>query len=138
MARFRVSLASAQYNLGRKSEAAANYQESLQLDPNWPLAAGRSAWMLATQPDPRPGDGAAAVAMAEEACRATNFRQPELVDCLAAAYASAASFDRAIETAQAALSLSTEAKRQELIAPIEQRLELYKARQPVRIKKPGH
>jgi tetratricopeptide (TPR) repeat protein len=61
------------------------------------------AWLLATNPDPKPRDGAEAVRLAERACALTERRIPALLDTLGAAYAEAGDFARAINAIEEAL-----------------------------------
>jgi tetratricopeptide (TPR) repeat protein len=61
------------------------------------------AWLLATYPDSKSRDGSEAVGLAERACVLTERRIPALLDTLAAAYAEAGDFPRAISTAEEAL-----------------------------------
>ena len=62
------------------------------------------AWLLATYPDSNARDGAEAVRLAERACALTDRRIPALLATLAAAYAEAGDFPRAVAAGEEALS----------------------------------
>jgi tetratricopeptide (TPR) repeat protein len=128
--RFRLALASALAKAGAAAEARQQFQESLKLHSGWPDQFGRSAWKLATHPDPRLRKGAEAAALAEQACQATDYQRPELLDALAAALAADARFDRAVAMAQKALQRALDLQQRELAAEIRQRLNLYSKREP--------
>ena len=61
------------------------------------------AWLLATYPDSNSRDGAEAVRLAERACALTDRRVPAFLATLAAAYAEAGDFPRAIAAGEEAL-----------------------------------
>src|SRR5207248_1735483 len=99
---YHCNLAVALHRQGRKEAAAAEYASAFALDPGWPEVAGRTAWSLATHPQPGRRDAADALDLATEACQATGCRRPELLDTLAAACAEAGRFDEAVEHAREA------------------------------------
>jgi hypothetical protein len=72
--------------------------------PDSPRMLDELAWLLATYPDSKSRDGAEAVRLAERACVVTERRVPALLDTLAAAYAEAGDFPRAIGAAEEALN----------------------------------
>jgi tetratricopeptide (TPR) repeat protein len=83
--------------LRRLREIAANAPDS-------PRMLDELAWLLATYPDSQSRDGTEAVRLAEHACDITERRIPALLDTLAAAYAEAGDFPRAISVAEEALN----------------------------------
>jgi tetratricopeptide (TPR) repeat protein len=127
----------AHYNLGltlqfegNSSEAVGEFREAARLRPNWapPLAA--AGWILATHPDRsvrRPGE---AVRLATDAARLTEGRDPGVLDVLAAAYASAGQFDRAVEAATVAVQQAAQLGMSQQAIMMRQRLELYRRGQP--------
>jgi tetratricopeptide (TPR) repeat protein len=72
--------------------------------PDSPRMLDELAWLLATNSDSQVRDGAEAVRLAEHACDLTQHKIPALLDTLAAAYAEAGDFPRAISTAEEALN----------------------------------
>jgi len=114
---------------GRIAEAIEHYEAIIAVEPNTDAICDL-AWLLATNPDPGIRNGRRALALAgEEAC-ATDYRNPEVLDVLAAAYAEAGQFSRAIETARNAIMLlrPDQTRRK---AEIEARLRLYEAGCPI-------
>lgn len=88
-----------------------------------------AAWLLATSNDPKVRDGAAAVRFATRAAQATEYQDSRILGTLAAAYAEAGEFQRAVETETKAIAASErDSERGELTA----RLKLYQAKQPYR------
>jgi Flp pilus assembly protein TadD len=92
-----VSLAKTPDGLQRLRDIAGNAPDS-------PRMLDELAWLLATYPDSHARDGAEAVLLAERACALTDRRIPGLLATLAAAYAEAEDFPRAIATGEEALS----------------------------------
>jgi tetratricopeptide (TPR) repeat protein len=92
-----ISLAKEPDGLPRLREIAANAPDS-------PRMVDELAWLLATYPDSKSRDGTEAVRLAEHACDLTERRIPALLDTLAAAYAEAGNFPRAISAADEALN----------------------------------
>jgi predicted Zn-dependent protease len=72
--------------------------------PDSPRMLDEIAWLLATYPDSKSRDGAEAVRLAERACALTDRRVAALLDTLAAAYAEAGDFSRAVATGEEALN----------------------------------
>jgi tetratricopeptide (TPR) repeat protein len=72
--------------------------------PDSPRMLDELAWLLATYPDSKSRDGTEAVRLAEHACDLTERKIPALLDTLAAAYAEAGDFPRAIAAAEEALN----------------------------------
>jgi tetratricopeptide (TPR) repeat protein len=92
-----LSLARGPDGLQRLRDIAANAPDS-------PRMLDELAWLLATYPDSKSRDGTEAVRLAERACGLTERRIPALLDTLAAAYAEAGDFPRAISTAEEGLT----------------------------------
>jgi hypothetical protein len=87
------------------------------------------AWTLATAAEPEWRDGSNAVAFAELAVAATSRTNASILDTLAAAYAEAGQFDKAIATQKESIAaLTSEENRQ----AFESRLKLYEAKTPYR------
>jgi tetratricopeptide (TPR) repeat protein len=92
-----LSLGSERDGMERLRDIAANVPDS-------PRMLDELAWLLATYPDSRSRDGAEAVRLAQQACDLTERKIPALLDTLAAAYAEAGDFPRAISAAEEALN----------------------------------
>jgi two-component SAPR family response regulator len=73
-------------------------------------------------------DGLKAVEMAAKACELTQWKQSEMVDTLAAAYAEAGDFDEATTYEKQALRFDNLSEQKRKL--MERRLALYEARQP--------
>jgi hypothetical protein len=74
--------------------------------PDSPRMLDELAWLLATYPNSNARDGAESVRLAERACELTDRRVPALLATLAAAYAEAGDFPRAIAAGEEALSVA--------------------------------
>lgn len=108
---------------------AAIFYERASLQ-NTPRSLNALAWFLATCQDNSIRNGPEAVRHATSACELTYWREWKYIDTLAAAWAESGDFKRAIEYEQQALALKDldENARKKL----EDRLALYRKRQPVR------
>jgi tetratricopeptide (TPR) repeat protein len=92
-----VSLVREPDGLQRLRDIAANAPDS-------PRMLDELAWLLATYPDSKSRDGTEAVRLAERACDLTERKIPALLDTLAAAYAEAGDFPRAMSAVEEALN----------------------------------
>lgn len=79
----------------KASEAAA---EAVRLDPRDEFAANTQAWLWATVPDEKLCNGKKAVATATKLVERSKGLDPEHLETLAAAYAEAGEFDKAVES----------------------------------------
>jgi len=119
-----------QQSLGRIDEAVENYAFVLRMHPHDLTALNNLAWIYATNSDACLRDGAKAVEMLEAAAQGKGS-DANLLDTLAAAYAETGQFEKAEETADAAVRKArAEAAVPEAIAAMEKRLDLYKKRRP--------
>jgi serine/threonine-protein kinase len=82
------------------------------------------AWLLATCPDQSARDGKKSVQLATEACELTQWKNPSLLDTLAAACAEAGNFEQAIKWQSETLRLYDNAG--DSRPGMEKRLALYK------------
>lgn len=114
----------------RPRDAARHFREALTLEPTRHTAAGGLAWLLATAADDELRNPTEALALAQQASDATDHRQPELLDALAAARAATGDFPGAASAARRAVQAALAARRERLAHEIEQRAKLYSQRQP--------
>ena len=122
---------------GRVNEAAVHFQKALEIDPNIanlckPEENNNMAWSLATNPDASKRNGVLAVKLAEASCQRTQQKETVMVGTLAAAYAEAGWYDKAIGTAQKACELAAKKGETNLVAKNEELLKLYQRHQPYR------
>ena len=87
------------------------------------------AWIMATCEESTVRDGTSAVAYAEKAVVKTNRKNPGYLDTLAAAYAEAGEFAKAIGAESEAIALS---KEEALRKRFSDRLKLYQSNTPYR------
>ncbi len=126
----RNNLAFALVALGRPTEALPHFEAALERDGSSRTVLLGLARTLSVSGDARLRDGARAVGLAERAARLTGYRDPQVLDVLASAYAEAGRFADAASTAATALDLAREAGLNPLAGEIEGRLGLYRAGRP--------
>jgi Flp pilus assembly protein TadD len=132
----RPDYASAHNNLGtvlvlrgEQVEAIRHFREAVRLDGANVQGQRNLAWHLALVSEANSPAAAEAVRAGEHAARLTNHQDPQALDALAAAYAAAGHFDRAVATAERAVTLA----RDELFRrAVRDRLTLYQQRRPYR------
>jgi tetratricopeptide (TPR) repeat protein len=112
------------------AKAAADYEKVVELSPDSPVGQNGLAWLLSTAPDDKVRDGKRAVEHARRACELTEYKNGGYLDTLAAAYAEAGEFDKAVEWQQKALKAG-DIPIKDLDAA-RKRLELFKAKKPYR------
>jgi tetratricopeptide (TPR) repeat protein len=122
----RYELAGELIRLGRAADAIAHYRVALQLKPGWGLAGNALARQLAASVDLDQRDIPAAIELAEQLCRATQFQAPELLDTLAISYAAGGRLDEAVAVATRALQLAAEAGRDRLAEELAARVDLFR------------
>lgn len=125
-------LGAALASAGRAGEAAQFYDSYLEQYPQRTDMANALAWLLATSPDPDARSGGRAVAAALGLCRQSGFRDPRLLDTLAAAYAEAGQFAQATQTATRALRLARQAEDEPFAQAVASRLAVYQNGKPYR------
>jgi tetratricopeptide (TPR) repeat protein len=116
---------------GRDTEALGRFREALRIAPDNFQILAYTARVLAADENPDIRDGKAALALAIKANALSGGAQPLVLDMLGMACAETGDFTNALTVAQNALDLAAAAKMKN-IEPLQQRLELYKNRQPWR------
>lgn len=114
---------------GQDAEAIDHFRQAVVASPDWIPAMMDLAWMLATTGDARLRNQDVGVRLAVRAADLTEHHDPRVLDALAAAFASAGDFDRAVDTAGAALQLGPA---EAFAAEIRARQELYREHKPYR------
>lgn len=112
---------------GRTEEAIASYREALRIKPDLAQALNNLAWTLATDPEQKLRNGPEAVRLAEKACELTKYRETLFVGTLAAAYAEAGEFSRAITAAERTVAGALKWNQPALAAKNRELLQLYQA-----------
>ena len=109
--------------------AGLAYSSWVRLDPSSPAARRSLAWLLATCPDETFRDSAGARRHATEACSLTTEPDADCFDVLAAAYAEAGDFEKALQWQRKALEMTSAHYDR---AAGRSRLELYEQGKPFR------
>lgn len=123
-----VFRANANLRLNRYADALQDYKQANQLAPNDAQVYNAGAWIWATCPDASVRDGRKAISAAKKACELTSFQNADYVDTLAAAYAEAGDFQKAVDFQQDANKKYTGLA----LVGANKRLKLYQQRQPYR------
>lgn len=111
---------------------ASSFLVGFELMPVEPAANNNLAWSLATNPEAKNRDGVRAVALAEDACRQTQYKQAIMIGTLAAAYAEAGRFDEAVMAAQQACALAKMNGETNLLQRNQELMAVYQNHQPYR------
>jgi cytochrome c-type biogenesis protein CcmH/NrfG len=117
---------------GRDTEAVTQLRAALRLDPDNLQLLIFTVSVLAADENPGGRDGAAARALADQAGKLTNGRQPAVLDIQAMACAETGQFDQAAQIEEQAIKLAEAAGQKEDAAVMQNRLQLYRQRQPWR------
>ncbi len=127
-----LELAKTAQLLGEDATARDAYRRVIALEPDQVEASRRLGWMLALDPNPRPGDGNEAVALFRRALAASPGGTTEDLDGLGAALAQAGSFDEAATSARRAAALARRDGLTALATQIERRAHTYERHEPAR------
>jgi tetratricopeptide (TPR) repeat protein len=114
------------------AEAMFHYRKDLEIRPEHAEAHNNLAWLLATCPVASLRNGAEAVHHALQTTQLSGSRQPDILDTLAAAYAEAGRFPKALAAARKALELAAQQNNHALVDVLRVRIALYEAGKPYR------
>lgn len=117
-------------HLGDYNKAIVDYGEAILIDPKKAEPFNEIAWLLATCPKAELRDGKKALEYAGKAMEITGGKDPATIDTLAAAYAEAGDFAKAIQSQKQYLELPKLSEKQ--IAEARERLAFYEAHKPYR------
>ena len=106
----------------------ADYEAALVIDDKHAEAWNGKAWLRATCQDEKYRNGQQAVEYATKACELTAWKDFGYLDTLAAAYAEAGNFDKAVEWQKKGMDLAPADQK----ADYESRLKLYQEKKPYR------
>jgi tetratricopeptide (TPR) repeat protein len=120
---------------GLPRESLASFRQAARLRPNWPPPLISAAWIMATRPGELSGP-AEAIAFAEQAVRLTGLGEASYLDVLAAAYASAGDFARAVAAEERAIELNQSGGRPQTQRAYRERLALYRQGRPYVVPSP--
>ena len=126
----RLQLAQLLSSLGRSAEAVIELRAVLAAQPASTAGLQNLAWILATAPDEKVRNGEEAVRLAEKACDLTARKDARMLSALAAAYAEAGQFPKAIAAAQQAIELAQAAGEPKFAQVNAQLLRFYQAGRP--------
>jgi tetratricopeptide (TPR) repeat protein len=113
--------------------AVTYYRLALARQPDFRHARRRLGWILATSPETGLGEAEEAIEHLERACEQTEWRDPEDLDGLAAAYAKAGRFAEAVRTAERASAAARETGRAQRARVSEERGALYRSGRSLRM-----
>ena len=117
---------------GETAEAIQHYEKALQISPKSIPALTNLGWVIATCSNGSLRNGAKAVELLRRADELSGGSNPVVLRALAAAYAEAGQFGRAIETAGVAIEQSRLSGDQSLSLALEEQLRLYRLGIPYR------
>jgi Tfp pilus assembly protein PilF len=109
--------------------AVGEFEQALRLNPDAVSPMTGLAWVRAVAGDASVRQPDEAVRLAERAATLSNRKDPAVLDVLAASYASAQQFDKAMETVEEAMQLADAMGLQGLWVDIRARAKLYEQKQ---------
>jgi tetratricopeptide (TPR) repeat protein len=115
----------------KPDKAIADYDEILSTNPDNAVAVNNKAWTLCTANVDKIRDGKKAVELATRACELTQWQNAGYIDTLAAAYAEAGDFEKAVKYQTQVLEDAELVKREG--QELKDRLELFKQKKPYRL-----
>jgi protein O-mannosyl-transferase len=117
---------------GQSAEAIKHYEKALEISPQSVSALNNLAWLLATGSNASLRNGARAIQLAREAAELSGGTNALVLRTLAAAYAEAGQFGKAIENARTAMQLGRSQGDDSLGTELQQQIALYELGLPYR------
>jgi len=117
---------------GQSAEAVTQYEKALEISPQSVSALNNLAWLLATGSNASLRNGARAIQLARQADELSGGTNALVLRTLAAAYAEAGQFGKAIENARTAMQLGRSQGDDSLGAELQQQIALYELGLPYR------
>jgi protein O-mannosyl-transferase len=117
---------------GQSGEAIKHYEKALQISPQSVSALNNLAWLLATGSNGSLRNGARAIQLAKQADQLSGGTNALVLRTLAAAYAEAGQFGKAIESARTAMELGRSQGDDSLATELQQQIALYELGLPYR------
>ena len=127
---YQARLGDALRQTGHESDACSQYEKTLVPAPNYLPALSSLAWLRAASAVPGLRNGAEAVELALRADHLAGENDPGIAGVLAAAYAEAGDFSRAVAAAQRGRQLAQSKENKALAAVLDGQLKLYEDRRP--------
>jgi tetratricopeptide (TPR) repeat protein len=121
---FYVKRGNAYDRKGKYDQAILDYTKALEINPRLAEAHNGLAWLLAAAKEPGIRNGEKAIEHALKACELSDWKNPNYLDTLAAAYARVGNFSNAIKWQEKALESPDFSK----IKEPQHRLNLYRQR----------
>ena len=117
---------------GQSVEAVKHYEKALEISPQSVSALNNLAWLLATGSNASLRNGARAIQLATQADQLSGGTNALVLRTLAAAYAEAGQFEKAIENAKTAMQLGRSQGDDSLVTELQQQIALYELGLPYR------
>lgn len=111
---------------GQYDQAVSDFNKAIEINPLDAEAYNNMAWLFATAKAPAFRNGKRAVELALKACELSDWNKAEYLDTLAAGYARAGDFDKAVKCQEKALEQSKPAGPPEF----QERLHFYREHKP--------
>ena len=127
-----ASFGNALVQKGLYHDAVAHYEAALRSDPGLVMALNNFSWLLSAGPDQSLRNGAKAVELAVRLNQVTKQQNPFCVRTLAAAYAEAGQFEKAVEASETASKLAEGQGEHSLAKKIDEETSLYRQHRPLR------
>jgi Tfp pilus assembly protein PilF len=112
---------------GDPAQAVVRFRAALIVAPDSPLLLAEFAWLLAVHPSADIRSAAESVALAERASTLSGGDDPRILEVLAAAYAAAGRFQRAVAVAKSAVAAASQQRLTRLASQISLLLKLYES-----------